>query len=176
MAEPRVPGEPDERLDLPCGQQVRARDLDLGLREYECPCGETHAVVMDVHPLSRFLPEFLVETLHETIETDDEFDQFGTPHALAMVHEEFPEAVASADVSGDGQVGYALVWVTEFDARSLHEVVVELVVELMEHAISHAEGPTVEEFEREMKQFDIEAFVDAYRDERDFESEHDTAL
>jgi hypothetical protein len=46
----------------------------------------------------------------------------------------------------------------------------------MEHAISHAEGPTVEEFEREMKQFDIEAFVDAYRDERDFESEHDTAL
>ena len=55
--------------------------------------------------------------------------------------------------------------------------VVELLVELMEHAISHADaGPTVEEFERKMAEFDVEGFVDAYREQRDFEDEHDTAV
>jgi len=32
-----------------------------------------------------------------------------------------------------------MAWVTEFDSRRLHEIVVELVVELMEHAVSHAD-------------------------------------
>ena len=177
MTEPRVPGDPDGTLSLPCGHEVHAYDLDLGLREYDCACGESHAVVMDVHPLSRFLPEFLVDTLRETIDTDDDFEQFSTPHTMAMVREEFPEQIASADLSGDGQVGYALVWMSDFDAHRLHEIIVELIVELMEHAISHADdGPTVEEFESQMAAFDVEAFVDAYREQRDFETEHDSAI
>jgi hypothetical protein len=177
MTQPRVPGEADDVLELPCGETVETHALDIGLREYECACGDNHAVVMDVHPLGRFVPEFLVETLRETIETEDEFEEFGMPHAMAMVREEFPENVAGADCSSDGHVGYALVWMTDFDARQLHEHVVELVVELMEHAISHADdGPSVAEFEEHLAQFDLEAFVDAYRDERDFEDEYDTAV
>jgi len=177
MPEPRVPGQPDEILDLPCGEQIHAHDLDLGVREFACDCGADHAVVMDVHPLGRFVPEFLTETLRETIRTDDGFDRFNTAHALAMVREEYPDAVATGDLSGDGGVGYALVWVTEFDARELHRIVVELLVELMEHAIGHAdEGPTVQEFEEQLAEFDVDAFVDAYRAERDLEDEHDTAV
>ena len=120
MVEPRVPGGTDEQLALPCGETVRTHDLDLGMRELACACGETHAVVMDVHPLGRFVPEFLVDTLRATISTEDEFDEFSTPHALAMVREEYPEAVAVADCSGDGQVGYGLVWVADMDSRELH--------------------------------------------------------
>jgi hypothetical protein len=147
----------------------------MGLRDYECPCGERHAVVMDVHPLSRWVPEELVRTLEASVETTDEFGQFGTPHVLGMVLEEFPEAVVSADVSDDGSVGYAMVWVTDFDARRLHEVVVELLVELMEHALSHAEDETAaSQFEQQMLQFDVSEFVEAYRAERDFEDEFDT--
>jgi hypothetical protein len=177
MAQPGVPGGPSHELDLPCGESVSARSLDLGVREFECSCGRRHAVVMDVHPLARFVPEFLVETLRETVETDDEFEEFSTAHLLAMVTEEFPERVVDADCSDDGQVGYALVWVADFDARRLHEVAVELIVELMEHAISHAEDSDAgAEFERRMAEFDVGAFVDQYREERDFESEHDTAV
>lgn len=176
MAEPRVPGGTDSSLDLPCGETVHTHDLDLGMRELSCKCGETHAVVMDVHPLGRFIPEFLVETLRSTITTEDNFEEFSMPHALAMVREENPELVAVADCSGDGEVGYGLVWVTDFTSRELHRIVVELLIELMEHAISHAEdGPTVEEFERQLAEFDLEAFVDAYRSEREFESEFDSA-
>jgi len=177
MPEPGVPGQPDNVLDLPCGQEIDARDLDLGVREYDCACGDSHAVVMDVHPLGRFVPEFLGETLRETIETDDAFEEFSTAHALAMVREEHPDEVASADLSGDGDVGYALVWMTAFDARQLHELVVELLVELMEHAISHTDdGQSANEFEQYLSQFDVETFVEEYRSERDFESEHDTAM
>ncbi|WP_336327751.1 DUF5815 family protein [Halovenus sp. HT40] len=172
MAEPRVPGGTDEQLELPCGETVSTHDLDLGMRELACACGETHAVVMDVHPLGRFVPEFLVDTLRATISTEDEFDEFSTPHALAMVREEYPEEVAVADCSGDGQVGYGLVWVADMESRELHKTVVELLVELMEHAISHADdGPTVAEFEEQLAEFDLDAFVDAYREERDFEEE-----
>jgi len=32
-----------------------------------------------------------------------------------------------------------MAWVTEFDSRRLHEIVVGFVVELMEHAVSHAD-------------------------------------
>jgi hypothetical protein len=176
MAEPRVPGGPSARLELPCGESVHAHDLDLGVREFDCDCGERHAVVMDVHPLGRFVPEFMVDVLRETVDTDDGFEEFTTAHVLGMVMEEFPDRVASADLAEDGQVGYALVWVADFDARRLHEVVVELLVELMEHAVGHADDEdAMGEFERQMTQFDVEAFVEQYRREREFESEHDTA-
>lgn len=172
MAQPGVPGGTDERLELPCGETVDTHDLDLGMRELPCACGGTHAVVMDVHPLGRFVPEFLVDTLRSTITTDDEYDEFNVAHALAMVREEYPEEVVVADCSGDGEVGYGLVWVADMDSRTLHRTVVELLVELMEHAISHADdGPTVTEFEEQLAAFDLDEFVDAYREERDFDEE-----
>jgi hypothetical protein len=177
MAEPGVPGGRGATLDLQCGETVVVADLDMGLREFECACGERHAVVMDVHPLGRFLPESIVEVLRTTVDTADEYEELKTAHVMGMVLEEFPEAVASADVSDDGDVGYALVWIADFDARRLHEIVVELVVELMEHAISHAEDEdAMAAFEEQMLDFDVGAFVEDYRDRRDFETEHDSAL
>ena len=131
-----------------------------------------HTVATNVREL-----DGVVDTLRETIRTDDGFEQFSTAHALAMVREEYPDRMASADLSGDGGVGYALVWVADFDSRELHRIVVELLVELMEHAISHADArPTVAEFEQQMAEFDVDGFVDAYRRERELEDEHDTAL
>lgn len=176
MPEPRVPGDDPGNLELPCGESVHAHDLDMGLREFHCDCGETHAVVVDVHPVSRFVPESIADVLRETIETDDEFPEFGIAHVMGMVIEEFPEAVAVADVSEDGAVGYAMVWVADFDARRLHEIVVELLVELMEHAVSHADDATASQFEQQMLNFDVEAFVEEYRKQRDFESEIDTPV
>jgi hypothetical protein len=174
MTEPGVPGGRGTELDLPCGETVTPHQLDLGLREYACDCGERHAVVMDVHPLSRWVPEELVRTLEATVETADEFGQFSTPHVMGMVLEEFPEAVVSADTSDDGSVGYAMVWVTDFGARRLHEVVVELLVELMEHALSHAaDENAATEFEEQMLEFDVSEFVERYRDARDFDDEFD---
>jgi len=171
MAEPRVPGS-REPMTLPCGETIHPHEIDLGMREFDCDCGETHAVVTDVHPPERFLPDFLVETLRETIETADEFDEFGTPHLLGFVLEEFPEAVVSRDVSDDGRVGYAVAWVTDFDSRRLHEVIVELVVELMEHAMGHADDTdAAAEFEERMFAFDVAEFVDRYRGERDLSAE-----
>ncbi|WP_254525136.1 DUF5815 family protein [Natrinema caseinilyticum] len=175
MAAPRVPGSGGgDELELPCGETVDPHEIDLGMREYGCSCGDTHAVVTDVHPPSRFLPESLVVVLRESIDTDDDFDEFGTPHLLGVVMEEFPDQVAVYDASGDGAVGYALLWLTDFDSRRLHEIVVELVVELMEHAISHAEDDAaITEFESQMLEFDVSEFVDQYRRRRDFESEYD---
>lgn len=177
MAAPRVPD--DDRgttLGLPCGEELDVRHLDMGLREYACDCGEAHAVVMDVHPLGRFVPEAVESTLTASVEPRDA-PQFGTTHLLAMVREEYPERVASLDVAEEGAVGYARVWVTEFDARTLHEIVVELVVELMEHAVSHAEDPKARaDFEERMAEFDVATFVDRYREERDFEDEYDSAV
>jgi hypothetical protein len=175
MARPRVPGSEDD-IELPCGEAVSLHAFDLGMREYECACGECHAVVMDSHPLARFVPEFFVETLRETIDTDDQFEEFETAHVLGMVREEFPEQVASVDCSDDGHVGYALLWVTDFDARRLHELVVELLVELVEHAVSHADDAATAEFEAYLAEFDVETFVETYRAEREFEDEFDTAI
>jgi hypothetical protein len=143
------------------------------MREFECACGDRHAVVMDVHPPERFLPEFLVSVLREAVETtSEEMPEFGTAHLLGIVLEEFPDRVVSADVSDDGDVGAGLVWVADFDSRRLHEIVVELVVELMEHAVSHAEDDaTVSEFERQMLEFDVSEFVSEYREERDLSEE-----
>ena len=169
MTEPRVPGGRGAELDLPCGETRRVRSLDLGMREFDCPCGDSHAVVMDVHPAERFLPDFLVDVLREAVETtSEEMPEFGTAHLMGIVLEEFPEAVVSEDVSDDGEVGCGIVWVADFDARRLHEIVVELVVELMEHAVSHADDESaVREFESEMLNFDVSAFVEQYRAERD---------
>ncbi|MWV63290.1 hypothetical protein GRS48_00375 [Halorubrum sp. JWXQ-INN 858] len=173
MAQPRVPGGDDDGLELACGRTVALGELDLGMREFDCDCGGTHAVVMDVHPPERFLPEFLVEVLREAIETtSEEMPEFDTPHLLGVVLEEFPEAVVAHDASEDASVGYAMVWVADFDAYRLHEVIVELVVELMEHAVSHAEdGEALSRFEEEMMAFDVTAFVDQYRAERDLDAE-----
>jgi hypothetical protein len=174
MPEPRVPGSDDDRLELPCGETVRPVDLDMGLREFDCGCGETHAVVVDAHPISRFVPESVVEMLRTAIETADEFPEFGLVHVMGMVTEEFPDSVAVTDVSEDGRIGYALLWITDFDARRLHEIVVELLVELMEHAASHGDDETAAQFEQQMRAFDLEAFVEQYRREREFDSEFDT--
>lgn len=176
MAEPRVPGGRDSALELPCGETVSVYELDMGLREFSCDCGDAHAVVVDVHPLSRFVPEFLVDVLRATVETADDSPEFSTTHLMGIVLEEFPERIVAEDVSEDGNVGYAMLWVADFDSRRLHEVAVELLVELMEHAVSHAEDDSaVSEFEEQMLEFDVAAFVEEYRRERDFESEHDTA-
>jgi len=162
-----------ETLELPCGETKDVRALDLGMREFECTCGERHAVVMDAHPPERFLPDFLVSILREAIETtSDEMPEFGTAHLLGIVLEEFPEKVVSADVSDDGDVGAGIVWVTDFDSRRLHEVVVELVVELMDHAVSHADDDAaVSQFEKQMLEFDVSEFVAEYRAERDLDGD-----
>ncbi|MFC6989306.1 DUF5815 family protein [Haloplanus sp. GCM10025708] len=174
MAEPRVPGGDEDDVELPCGRTLPVSTFDMGMREFDCPCGDTHAVVMDVHPPDRFLPEFLVAILRESVETtSEEMPEFGTPHLMGIVLEEFPGDVASIDVSDRGDVGYALLWVTDFDSRRLHEIVVELVVELMEHAVSHADDDAVvQNFESEMLEFDVAEFVTQYREERDFDAEN----
>ncbi len=177
MSEPRVPGDDGDTLALPCGERVDPRDLDMGLREIACDCGDSHALVLDVHPPSRFVPESLVAILRETVEPADDFEEFGTPHLLGMTMEEFPEEVVSESFADDGTVGWSLLWITSFDARRLHEVVVELVVELMDHAVSHSDDPSASsEFEEYMREFDVAAFVERYRREREFDSEDDTAL
>lgn len=170
MAEPRVPGR-REPFTLPCEEVVHPHALDLGMREFGCDCGGTHAVVMDVHPPERFLPSFLVDTLQESVEVVDEFGQFGTPHLMGLVLEEFPDEIVSHDASDDGHVGYAVVWVTEFDSRRLHEVIVELVVEFMEHAVSHTSDSALGEFEDAMVAFDVAEFVEQYRRERDLSAD-----
>ena len=87
MAMPGVPGERGDRdvIALPCGESVHITALDMGLRELNCACGDTHAVVVDAHPISRFIPESIVEVLVESIETNDDFPAFGTPHVMGMV-------------------------------------------------------------------------------------------
>jgi len=176
MSEPRVPGG-GERMELPCGESVSPQEFDLGQREFDCDCGGTHAIVTDAHPLSRFVPEDIAAQLRAVIDTDDEYDEFSTVHLLGSVMEEFPDAVTVTDVSDDGQVGAALIWVSDFDARRLHHVVVELLVELMDHAISHVDDADLEaEFESQMSEFDVEQFVTTYREQRDFEDEYDTAV
>ncbi|MES3516600.1 MAG: DUF5815 family protein, partial [Natronomonas sp.] len=106
----------------------------------------------------------------------DEFPEFSTPHLMGIVMEEFPELLVSTDVAEDGHVGYSMLWVSDFDSRRLHEVVVELLVELMEHAVSHADDEAAAAFEERMAEFDVEAFVAEYRQQRSFESELDTAI
>ena len=181
MSEPRVPGSPPGSVvELPCGETVDVTaDLDMGQRDFDCACGDTHAVVMDVHPPSRFVPEDVVSVLRETVEAEDaeEMGDFGTAHLLGMVMEEHPDGVVAEDVAENGSVGYSLVWIADFGSRRLHEVVVELIVEMMDHALGHAEDDdAASEFEAQMQDFDVTEFVDLYRAQRDFGDEHDTAV
>lgn len=177
MAKPGVPGGPDHRIHLPCGKSVSARDLDLGTREFECACGETHAVVMDTDPLTRFVPEFLADALQEAIETEHAHREFSTTHLLGLVAEEHPDAIVTADVSDDGQVGYAIIWVAGFDARTLHAVVVDRVVDLMQQAIEQADDEAaVAEFEAYLASFEVEAFVEEYRATRGIEGDRESSV
>ncbi|MEF8830537.1 MAG: DUF5815 family protein [Halobacteriales archaeon] len=170
MSDSSVPGEGGEVLTLPCGEAVSSGETDVGMREYPCDCGRDHALVADVHPPTRFFPADLVEMLASTVEVEDEFEEFGTPHLMGMVMEEYPDEVVAADVSDDGDLGFGIVWMTDFDSRRLHEILVELVVEMMEHAVSHTEDDSaMSEFQRQMQQFDPGAFVERYRDQRDFD-------
>ncbi len=176
MADPRVPGATSEDVELPCGRRVPMDTFDMGMREYACACGQTHAVVMDVHPLGRWIPESTAAVLESVIESADDHETFGTIHLMGMVLEEFPESVAAHDAAEDHSVGWALLWVTAFDARRLHEVIVELLVELMDHAVSHSDDPDQQaDFAADLESFDVERFVDTYRRERDFETAGDHA-
>jgi len=176
MADAPVPGAGDDGLELPAGELVDPHEIDLGMREHNCPCGDTHAVVTDVHPPSRFVPESLVAVLEETIDTDDEFESFGTPHLLGIVLEEFPESGRPRRERRRCRRLHAVVG-DRLRRPAAHEVVVELIVELMEHAVSHAEDDAaITEFESQMLEFDVGEFVDQYRRQREFESEHDQAL
>ncbi len=66
-------------------------------------------------------------------------------------------------------------FVLEMLVDILHALVVELLVELVDHAVGHAENETATRgFEQQLTQLDVEAFVDAYREQRDFEDEFDT--
>ncbi len=170
MSTPRVPDGPTDDLTLPCGHAIGIDNLDMGMREFSCPCGDDHAVVMDIHPLSRWVPEEVASVLRETIVPDDEYDEFGTIHLMAIVREEFPERVVDYDASEDPTVGYALCWVSDHSARRLHEIIVELLIELMDHAVSHAEDDAVKTtFSDQLASFNVASFVTLYRDQRDFE-------
>ncbi|MFB6188105.1 MAG: DUF5815 family protein [Halobacteriaceae archaeon] len=177
MSDPRVPGSTEGKTELPCGKSIDViQDVDMGLREYECPCGNAHAIVMDVHPLSRFIPEEIVTILQESIEPadTDAHDEFGIVHLMGMVQEEFPTKTISVDTSENSSVGYTVVWISDFSATRLHEVIIELIIELMEHAVSHGENSTAQsEFDQQIDKFEIEAFVAQYRDERDFDDKYD---
>lgn len=176
MGEPHIPGASDEFLALPCGTEVPSDDFDMGMREYQCACGTTHAVVMDVHPLARWIPESIVGILETVIEPRDEYDAFGTIHLMGLVMEEFPDRVAVQDASEDPSVGWALLWVTDFDARRLHHVIVELLVELMDHAVGHADDDEIHStFQSQVSGFDVESFVEEYRTAREFEVDGDHA-
>ncbi|MDX1747341.1 MAG: DUF5815 family protein, partial [Halobacteriales archaeon] len=93
-------------------------------------------------------------------------------HLMGMVLEEMPADIGVVDASEDGNVGWTMAWVAQPDARRLHEIIVELVVELMDHALSHAEDATaVEEFEAWMHEFDVPTFVEQYRTDRETHAE-----
>lgn len=165
-----------EAAELPCGSTVNAWSLDLGIREYTCSCGDNHAVVMGSHPPTRFLPEEFIEILRETVETADAFEQFGTPHLIGLVMDEYPECVTTIDTGDIGSVGHSIVWMTTFDARELHEIIVELVVDMMNHAMTHASEDPQGQFVRYLNQFDIEEFVDEYREKRNFTNPSDAPV
>ncbi|MFW6153499.1 MAG: DUF5815 family protein [Halobacteriota archaeon] len=169
MATPRVPGSDPDVLRLPCGEELPVTAIDLGMRDLSCACGDVHGVVMDVHPPSRFFPPAVVAVLRETIEPA-EGGTFGTRHLMGMVLEELPDQLTHANVAENGQIGCQHIWVSAFDSRRLHEVIVDLVLELMEHAMTHAEDVSSQaEFASMLESFDAEAFVERYRRERDLD-------
>ena len=177
MAEPSIPFDDDGSVELTCGERISRDTFDLGLREFDCSCGDRHAVVMDVHPLGRWIPEAVGDVLRETIEPADEYDTFQTIHLMGLIVEEYPEEVTVVDATDSPSVGYALLWVTELDARELHRVIVELLVELMDHAVSHSEDDDLHgSFTQQLRDFDIDEFVDHYRNQRDLSDRYDRPI
>ena len=169
MATPRIPGTDPDVVELPCGEEVPGPHFDLGMRDFDCACGERHGVVMDIHPPSRFFPPEVIEVLESMIEPADG-TEFGTHHLLGLVIEEFPKQVVDANVAANGRIGCQYIWVSQFDSRRLHHVIVELVVELMDHAMSHSDDDSAKaDFATSLDAFDVDAFVDRYRDERDLD-------
>ena len=125
MTEPRVPGSdaPSSALELTCGERVDVTDLHMGVREFDCECGGTHAVVQDVHPPSRFFPESLVGVLRETIEPEDDdvYDiRTSLQHDMELygdVIESLREHIALANNLGD--------YATEEELREILETTEE---------------------------------------------------
>jgi hypothetical protein len=51
-------------------------------------------------------------------------------------------------------------------------MIVELIIEIMEHAVSHSKNEiSIQEFEKQMLSFNISEFVEKYREERDLDPE-----
>lgn len=170
MATPRIPGTDPDEIELPCGERVPLSTFDLGMRDLACDCGDRHGVVMDIHPPTRFFPPEVVDVLEATIEPTDGSD-FGTHHLLGLVLEEFPDQVVDANVADNGRIGCQYLWVTAFDSRRLHGVIVELIVELMDHAMTHSDDEGARsEFAASLDRFDVDTFVDRYRTERDLDA------
>ena len=174
--QPGVPDEPEGgAIELPCGETITADDLDLGMREVDCACGSTHAVVMDPHPPTRFLPTEVAEDLAATVSaTGTDTEGFGTVALMGLVMDSVPEEIVAYDAAEDGTTGFAVAWIAEVDARALHEIVVETVLSIMAEAVTEAGNPDAEaSFAEARAEFDVEGFVDEYRDVRDFEDEFD---
>jgi hypothetical protein len=175
-AQPGVPSGPSGgTIELPCGETITADELDLGLREFRCDCGETHAVVLDPHPPSRFLPESVTEVLAETLAAEgSEIEEFGTMPLMGLVMDAHPESIVAHDASEDGTTGFAVAWIADFDARDLHEIVVETVLGIMAKAVtSVGDDSATEAFSEVRADFDVTEFVEEYREVRDFEDEFD---
>ena len=176
MTTPQIPSD-DDSITLSCDRTVSREHFDMGMREFDCSCGNTHAVVMDVHPLSRWIPESVSEIFRDTIEPSDEFVEFGTIHLMGIVLEEYPEAITVVNATDDPTVGFAVLWISDFDARELHRIIIELLVTLMDHAVGHSDNPTIQStFDEGLQEFDVEAFVDQYRGDRDWSDERDRPL
>lgn len=175
-AQPGVPAKPSgEPIELPCGETITADDLDLGLREFQCDCGETHGVVMDPHPPSRFLPASVTDVLAETLRAEGtESTEFGTIPLMGLVMDAHPEHIVAHDATEDGTTGFAVAWIADFDARHLHEIVVETVLDIMAKAVTAAGDDSVTSaFTEHRAAFDVEDFVEEYREVRDFDDEFD---
>lgn len=175
-AQPGVPTGPSgQPIELPCGETIESDDLDLGLREFRCECGEQHAVVLDPHPPSRFLPESVTETLAETIAAEGtEMEEFGMVPLMGLVMDAYPEQVVAHDASEDGSTGYAAAWIADFDAREFHEIVVRTVLEVMAQAVTAVgDDSATDAFSEHRAEFDVSEFVEKYRSVRDFEDEWD---
>ncbi len=175
-AQPGVPTGPSgQPIELPCGETITADELDLGLREFSCDCGKTHGVVMDPHPPSRFLPASVTEVLAETLAAEGtEIEEFGTIPLMGLVMDAYPEEIVAHDASEEGATGFAVAWIADFDARTLHEIVVETVLSVMAQAVTEVgDDSATSAFSEHRAEFDVEEFVDEYRSVRDFDDEFD---
>jgi hypothetical protein len=174
--QPGVPDEPEGgTIQLPCGETITADDLDLGMREVDCACGASHAVVMDPHPPTRFLPTEVAEDLAATVSAaGTETEEFGTIALMGLVMDAVPEEIVAYDAAEDGTTGFAVAWIADVDARELHEIVVETVLSIMAEAVTAAGNADAEaSFAKARAEFDVEGFVDEYRAVRDFDDEFD---